>query len=89
MNTFSDEQRREDRETSWNSGGQLIYSLILCFCGLFIDTLKHNAGSEASGLQPGGVYHHQFQKYLVRDSESLKNETGSQRDQPNTLLLAA
>ena len=37
-------------------------------------------GSEASGLQPGGVYHHQHQKYSFRVSESLKIEMGSQHN---------
>ena len=33
------------------------------------------------------MYHHQFQKYLFRDSESLKNETRSQRDTTNRLAI--
>ena len=39
-----------------------------CSVGLFINALKHNRGSEASGLQSvqWNVFHQQLQKYLLR-----------------------
>ena len=32
-------------------------AIVLVLVGLLIDVLLHNIGPEASGLQPGGVYH--------------------------------